>query len=465
MDLAVRMLSNTSTRLHRSPFSLVNYLSGDRADITPAMGIQGPVKEQTGQGLGQRMKKAIFAELEEADQVILVGSDLLGLDEYLLKDAFDLLEDHDLVLSPTEDGGFGLIGMKQAWDVFSGITYSQASVFEETIQRIEGLGLTWAQTKTLTDIDVKEDLIAQQLGSRDFTLLGAGEYNINYRFGDYVMRINLASQMDLGSEQIVYEYKSLKVLAETGVVPRVYEVQRRTEWIPYGLLYMDYLPGEPLDYDRDLAVAADLLAKVHNCPIQGDHWIRADKPFLAMMKEFRTMYSYYQSWSDKDPQVEKTIDGFLRIAESLGLDDDIQNPCIINTELNNRNFLINPGKASYLIDWEKPIIGEAEQDLAHFLVPTTTYWKTDKILSSEEREDFLRSYERHRSIDRDRLKKYLLFNTLRGVTWCAMAQREYAGERNISHPDTRTKIDEFLSPPFLDRLYEEFYKEVDEERL
>ena len=37
----------------------------------------------------------------------------------------------------------------------------------------------------------------------------------------------------------------------------------------------------------------------------------------------------------------------------------------------------NSKEDSYIIDWEKALIGECEQDLAHFLAPTTTFWKTD----------------------------------------------------------------------------------------
>ena len=56
---------------------------------------------------------------------------------------------------------------------------------------------------------------------------------------------------------------------------------------------------------------------------------------------------------------------------------------MVNTELNSGNFLINEGARSYLVDWEKPLLSEAAQDLAHFLAPTTTFWKTDTILDRE----------------------------------------------------------------------------------
>ena len=51
------------------------------------------------------------------------------------------------------------------------------------------------------------------------------------------------------------------------------------------------------------------------------------------------------------------------------------------------------GKDNYLVDWEKPLYGDPVQDLGHFLAPTTTFWKTDVILTEEEEmADFTRKY-------------------------------------------------------------------------
>lgn len=465
LAIATMLLSNTSLRLHESKVPVVNYLAGDLEKITPAMHISGPIKRQEGQDLGERMKHALFQELDQADAVILVGSDLLGVDRALIEEAFQLLLDHDVVLAPTNDGGYGLVGLSKKADIFSGVVYSTSQVLEDTLVKAKEESLKVALTKTLEDVDEPEDLIAQHLGSRDFELLGAGEYHLNYRFKNYVLRINLGSQLNLGKDQILYEYQSLKALAPSGVVPRVYEAYQSTAFLPKGSLTMDFLPGRPLNYHKDLKVAAQILAAVHNTPITGDHWLIAKAPFQTMMDEFLTMFAFYEDWSAKDPAVEAKIQKFLAIAKSLGLKDELGNPCIINTELNNRNFLINETGPSYLIDWEKPIIGEGEQDLAHFLVPTTTYWKTDVILKAQDREAFLSEYEKLRPLDRAKLSKYLIFNICRGLTWSAMAQREYSQGRALSHGDTKAKIDEFLSSDFLDFIDREYFHPLSDTSL
>ena len=81
------------------------------------------------------------------------------------------------------------------------------------------------------------------------------------------------------------------------------------------------------------------------------------------------------AWDKTDEKVSSYINRFLEKCLTLIPEKySIANPCIINTELNSGNFLIGEGKEnSYVIDWEKALIGECEQDLAHFLAPTTTF--------------------------------------------------------------------------------------------
>lgn len=125
---------------------------------------------------------------------------------------------------------------------------------------------------------------------------------------------------------------------------------------------------------------------------------------------------------------------------------------IINTELNSGNFLINSApERSYLIDWEKPIYGLPAQDLGHFLAPTTSFWKSDVILSSEERERFLSHYI---SLSEGRFdcahiredtERFLRLNCIRGLCWCAMAYTKYREGGGESFE----KIKAYLRDPFL----------------
>lgn len=140
-------------------------------------------------------------------------------------------------------------------------------------------------------------------------------------------------------------------------------------------------------------------------------------------------------------------------------------PAIVSTELNSGNFLINPGERSYLVDWEKPLVSEPAQDLGHFLAPTTTFWKTNVILSPADIGDFLRRYATAvggrfdlRSLA-ERLPLYFTVTCLRGVSWCAMAAVEYAQPgRALTNADTRAKLGQYLSEDFLKNILETYVR-------
>jgi hypothetical protein len=129
--------------------------------------------------------------------------------------------------------------------------------------------------------------------------------------------------------------------------------------------------------------------------------------------------------------------------------------CCINTELNSTNFLVDDGRVK-LVDWEKPLYGDPAQDLGHLLAPTTTFWKTDNILSQKETDRLIDEYIR--AVDgrfdtagiRARTHRLISITCLRGLTWCAMAWIQYQDpDKLIANESTRLKLDAYLSDSFL----------------
>lgn len=452
LDLMVKLIKQNYELTKSTKHDTIIYYSGDIADISF---IDGEKIPQTGRGLGEKMRNAIYNELEANDKVILIGSDLENLSKNHIEKAAKKLDNYDIVLAPSMDGGYGLVAMKEKIDIFSEITYSTSLVLENTIKKIKQQNKSYYLLEPIRDIDTIYDLVIAEFDNNKVSELGNGEYNLNYRLDNKVIRINLASQIGLGDHQLKYEYYALKTLEKSGVTPKPYDYYENGKYLPKSFMTMEYVEGRPLDYKKDMDIAARLLSSVHNLKTDFNNFIWADKPFLAMFEEFEAMFSHYQSYENKNPKVETKIINFLDIAKKSCLDADIKNPCIINTELNNRNFII--GEKSVIIDWEKPIIGECEQDLAHFLVPTTTNWKTDVILNEDQMLDFLKVYEKYRQVDYDKFYKYLMFNSLRGITWCSMAKVEYEKGRFLSNDDTLAKINKFLSLEFLNML-EKFYR-------
>lgn len=409
---------------------------------------------QTGDDIGQRMNNSIKEVLLLGySKVILIGSDIIDFDSEIFDEAFDKLDTNDVVFSPTEDGGYSLIGMKKAHDVlFENKKYSNPNVENDLENSLIKNNLSYYKLKETHDIDTDIDLVKYISQSENVKLLGKGEYNSNYLIDDdYLIRIARGSQMNLDN-QIEYEYNALKFLEKSNVTAKVYDL-KRDELSGISYLTEEYLIGRDLDYHTDLKIAAYLLSQIHSLDVTGQDFIKAGSPFNMMFDEFTQMFSHYQKWDKKSQSTEKKISDMLKYIKNLGLGSILENPCLINTELNNKNFII--GDKSYIIDWEKPIIGEREQDLAHFLAPTTTFWKTDVIFDNDTMDDFLNEYDKLSKIKVDRKKfvKYLLFTCLRGITWCSMAYTQYVDE-NKDSGFTFEKIKAYLSDEFLDNIWE-----------
>lgn len=306
----------------------------------------------------------------------------------------------------------------------------------------------------------------------EFSLLGQGEYNINYIFNSkaygekLVLRIATDSQMDL-KNQIRYEYETLELLKNTNRTPKPIYCDDRKELIPFGFLVMDYLPGRHLDYKKDLKFAAKVLADIHNEPIpKTNSLLKPENPMGAIYKECLKMFDKYKRSEYMDIDTKDNIEYLLGKGKNIK-SLDIGNRTIINTELNSGNFLINEEKNNnYIVDWEKALYGYPAQDLGHFLAPTTTFWKTDIILSKEEISFFIKEYCKNSNQYKDEkalwnsVKNYLSMNCLRGISWCAMAYVEYQDPNKlISNDYTYEKIKTYLSKDFLNMVKEEYLDE------
>lgn len=115
---------------------------------------------QGGGDIGQRMAAVFAASLaEQGIPLLLMGSDLPGLNAAVLQQAAAALATHDAVLVPALDGGYGLIGLhRPAPQLFEGLAWSTPAVLAQTRQRMAAAGLRHAELPALADIDEPADL-------------------------------------------------------------------------------------------------------------------------------------------------------------------------------------------------------------------------------------------------------------------------------------------------------------------
>jgi hypothetical protein len=110
-----------------------------------------------GSCLSQVLEKLIYKGYKKA---FAINSDGPSLPPDYLHQAIRFLDDSDLVLGPSEDGGYYLVGIKQHQpDLFIGITWSTSRVLSQTISKASNLGLQVALLPKWFDIDTWEDFV------------------------------------------------------------------------------------------------------------------------------------------------------------------------------------------------------------------------------------------------------------------------------------------------------------------
>ena len=117
-------------------------------------------KLQSGGNLGDRMSAA-FMELFKSgyNKLIIIGSDCLELTELEIINAFEVLNNDDVVIGPSFDGGYYLLGMKAFLPtLFMNKNWSTPTVFKDTLHDLNELNKTVSKLITLNDIDEEKDL-------------------------------------------------------------------------------------------------------------------------------------------------------------------------------------------------------------------------------------------------------------------------------------------------------------------
>ncbi len=139
--------------------------------------------EQRGETLGERLDAVMCAGLDAGfTHVFALGSDSPDLPSGHLDAAFAALDRSgtDVVLGPSDDGGYYLIGWKQRWRrVVIDVTMSTSQVLADTLVIARELDAAVELAPTWYDVDEPRDLdrlrhsLAEVSGTRTATFLSA----------------------------------------------------------------------------------------------------------------------------------------------------------------------------------------------------------------------------------------------------------------------------------------------------
>jgi glycosyltransferase A (GT-A) superfamily protein (DUF2064 family) len=126
---------------------------GDRWDLRP----------QASGNLGVRLAAAARAAEADRPWLALVG-ECPGIDAGLLREAAEIAERGDVVVGPTDDGGYYLIGgMPPLPDIFTAMPWGSDSLLGETRTRLAHMGIVWREVRPLTIVESVEHAKLERL--------------------------------------------------------------------------------------------------------------------------------------------------------------------------------------------------------------------------------------------------------------------------------------------------------------
>ena len=133
----------------------------DVDELACLLGNGARIVAQKGEGLAAGLT-SVFRDLAASARhhVIAFNSDSPHLPAAVLERAFQILAAHDVVIGPTHDGGYYLVGANAAYPtLFENDGMGTTSALERLTRRARALELSTGVTELFYDIDVADDLI------------------------------------------------------------------------------------------------------------------------------------------------------------------------------------------------------------------------------------------------------------------------------------------------------------------
>ncbi len=132
----------------------------DKEKIEKWSGNKFILELQEGNDLGNRMYNAFKKVINKGSKkTIVIGTDIPDMSSNIIRNAMYALDNSDVVIGPSNDGGYYLLGMKKLYkNLFSGIEWSSESVLSLTLKKINTLNLSYTMLPELIDVDTEDDL-------------------------------------------------------------------------------------------------------------------------------------------------------------------------------------------------------------------------------------------------------------------------------------------------------------------
>lgn len=118
------------------------------------------IRGQRNGDLGTRMYDAFASVFSSgAETAILVGTDIPDLSAHIIETGYRALETHDVVIGPTYDGGYYLLGTNAVHrELFAEMPWSTERVLGKTFDVLVQQGFSYRLLPRLIDVDTETDL-------------------------------------------------------------------------------------------------------------------------------------------------------------------------------------------------------------------------------------------------------------------------------------------------------------------
>ena len=158
LEFHIALLKDSIQKALQVDADPILYLTSDR-ELPFSPGIQ--VREQKGSDLGERMRNAFSETLQLYGRVLIIGIDSPTFPISAFEEAFQRLDNHDIVLGPSEDGGYYLIALaKNIPEIFAGVPWGTAEVLQITLRLLAEKKISLLERSY--DIDQPDDLLHLQ---------------------------------------------------------------------------------------------------------------------------------------------------------------------------------------------------------------------------------------------------------------------------------------------------------------
>ena len=115
---------------------------------------------QLGLNLGERLENILRMRMENNyPEVIFIGTDCPSLESSTIEEAIKILQHKDVVVGPTLDGGYYLLGFSSYVPcILKGISWGTSKVYQQTLVILEKHLIQWTGLAPKSDLDTFENL-------------------------------------------------------------------------------------------------------------------------------------------------------------------------------------------------------------------------------------------------------------------------------------------------------------------